>query len=54
MHNIHIDAKVLGIELAKMEGKHQKEDEEKEKQKDKKRLKTLFKANAPLAILNIR
>mmetsp|Transcript_1666 Transcript_1666/g.1816 ORF Transcript_1666/g.1816 Transcript_1666/m.1816 type:complete len:805 (+) Transcript_1666:172-2586(+) len=51
--NVHVDAKVLGIELAKMEGKHQKDDEDKEKQKDKKRLKTLFKSNAPLAILNI-
>ena len=50
---INIDPKVQGLELAKMEGRHQKEEEEKEKQRDKKRLKTLFKANAPLAILNL-
>lgn len=51
--SVFVDPKVQGLELAKMEGRHQKEEEDKEKQRDKKRLKTLFKANAPLAILNI-
>ena len=50
---VSIDPKTQGLELAKMEGRHQKEEEDKEKQRDKKRLKTLFKANAPLAVLNI-
>lgn len=50
---VSIDPKVQGLELAKMEGRHQKEEEDKEKQRDKKRLKTLFKANAPLAVLNL-
>jgi pre-mRNA-splicing factor CDC5/CEF1 len=50
---VSIDPKTQGLELAKMEGRHQKEEEDKEKQRDKKRLKTLFKANAPLAVLNL-
>ena len=40
-------------ELSKLEGKHEREDEEKERQKDKRRLKALFKMNAPEAILKI-
>jgi hypothetical protein len=50
---ITIDPRVQGLELSKMEGRHQKEEEDKEKQRDKKRLKTLFKANAPLAVMNL-
>ena len=48
-----IDPVKHGLELSRMEGRHQKEEEEREKMKDKKRLKTLFKANAPQAIMNI-
>lgn len=48
-----IDPVKQGLELSRMEGKHQKEEENREKQKDKKRLKTLFAANAPQAITNI-
>ena len=50
---LQIDPKEQGLELAKLEGRHQKEEEERERNRDKKRLKTLFKANAPLVILNI-
>jgi len=46
-----IDPKTQGLEISKLEGRHQKEEEDKQKDKDKRRLKTLFKANAPLAIL---
>jgi pre-mRNA-splicing factor CDC5/CEF1 len=42
-----------GLELSRMEGKHQREEENKERQRDEKRLKTLFKANAPQAVLSI-
>jgi pre-mRNA-splicing factor CDC5/CEF1 len=48
-----IDPVKHGLELSRMEGRHQKEEEDREKQKDKKRLKTLFAANAPQAIMNI-
>lgn len=48
-----IDPVKHGLELSRMEGKHQKEEEDREKQKDKKRLKTLFAANAPQAIMSI-
>lgn len=51
--SITIDPRIQGLELSKMEGRHQKEEEDKEKQRDKKRLKTLFKANAPLAVMNL-
>lgn len=46
-----LDPKTQGLEINKLEGRHQQEDEDKQKDKDKRRLKTLFKANAPLAIL---
>ena len=46
-----LDPKTKGLEISKLEGRHQKEEEDKQKDKDKRRLKTLFKANAPLAIL---
>jgi pre-mRNA-splicing factor CDC5/CEF1 len=42
-----------GMELSRMEGRHQKEEEDRERQKDAKKMKALFKANAPLAIMNI-
>jgi pre-mRNA-splicing factor CDC5/CEF1 len=48
-----IDPKEQGLKLAELEGRHAKEEEEREKARDKKRLKTLFKANAPLVVLNI-
>jgi len=48
-----IDPVKHGLELSRMEGKHEKEEEERERQKDKKRLKTLFAANAPQAITSI-
>jgi pre-mRNA-splicing factor CDC5/CEF1 len=48
-----IDPVKHGLELSRMEGKHQKEEENREKEKDKKRLKTLFAANAPQAIMSI-
>ena len=49
----HIDPKQQGLKLAELEGRHAKEEEERERARDKKRLKTLFKANAPLVVLNI-
>lgn len=48
--SMRLDPVAMGIEMQKMEGKHEREEEERERAKDKKRLKTLFKANAPLAI----
>eukprot|EP01034_Spumella_vulgaris_P022589 gene22589-28724_t len=50
---IKIDPKLQGIELSKLEGRHDQEDEERAKQRDKKVLKTMFKDNAPLAIMKI-
>jgi len=41
------------LELSKLEGRHQKEEEEKARQKDQRTLKKLFKENAPLAITQI-
>jgi pre-mRNA-splicing factor CDC5/CEF1 len=48
--SLKLNPVAMGMELQKMEGKHEREEEERERAKDKKRLKTLFKANAPLAI----
>ena len=42
-----------GLELTMLEGRHQKEEEKKEELKDKKRLKNLFKMNAPQAVMAI-
>ena len=50
LKSMKLDAVALGAETQKLEGRHLKEEEEKEREKDRKRLKTLFKANAPLAI----
>ena len=41
------------LELSKLEGRHQKEEEEKARQKDQRTMKKLFKENAPLAITQI-
>lgn len=46
-----LDPKIHGLELAKQEGRHEKEEEDREKSKDRKRLKALFKANAPQAVM---
>lgn len=51
--NQKIDPVSQGMELSKLEGRHEREEEERERNKDKKRLKTLFKANAPETILRI-
>lgn len=48
-----LDAGKHGLELSRLEGRHAKEEEEREKQKEAKRLKQLFKANAPEAIAKI-
>jgi sortase (surface protein transpeptidase) len=45
-----LDARQHSLELAKMEGRHQKEEEERERQKEARKLKQLFKANAPEAV----
>jgi pre-mRNA-splicing factor CDC5/CEF1 len=50
---VKLDPKLQGIELSKLEGRHDQEDEERAKQRDKKVLKTMFKENAPLTILKI-
>ena len=50
---IHLDPKTQGMEITRMEGKNHKEALEKQKIKDRSRLKTLFKANAALAISKV-
>ena len=50
---IKLDPKKEGLELAKMEGRHQKEEDEKNRQKDQRAMKKLFKENAPLAVSKI-
>jgi pre-mRNA-splicing factor CDC5/CEF1 len=50
---LKLDPQTQGLEISKMEGRHQKEEEDREREKDKKRLKNLFKANAPLAIMQV-
>jgi pre-mRNA-splicing factor CDC5/CEF1 len=42
-----------GLDIAVMEGKHLKAEEEREKKQEEKRLKILFKANAPLAVAQV-
>jgi hypothetical protein len=46
-----VNPKEQGLELSKLEGKHERDEEEKMAARDKKRLKTLFKANAPAVML---
>lgn len=48
-----VDPKQHALELAKLEGRHRKDEEAREASQDKKRLKSLFKANAPAAIMQI-
>jgi pre-mRNA-splicing factor CDC5/CEF1 len=45
-----LDPAAHGLELAKMEGRHIKEEEEKAKARDQRALKKLYKENAPLAV----
>lgn len=46
-----LDPHTHGLELSKMEGRHEKQEEERDRAKDAKRLKALFKANAPQAVM---
>jgi hypothetical protein len=46
-----VNPKEQGLELSKLEGKHERDEQEKLAARDKKRLKTLFKANAPAVML---
>lgn len=48
-----LDPEVDGMEISRMENRHHREEEQKEQQRDRKRLKTLFKANAPQAVMAI-
>lgn len=52
-NSMKLDPKSFGLELSKMEGRHDKEEEERLKKKDKDRLKSLFKENAPQAIMKV-
>jgi len=44
---------IHGLEISQLEGRHQRQEEEKERQQDRKRLKNLFKMNAPQAVVAI-
>ena len=46
----HLDAGADGLDIAVMEGRHAKAEEDREKRQEEKRLKMLFKANAPQAV----
>lgn len=48
-----LDPYTQGLELAKMEGRHQKEEEERNRQRDQRAMKKLYKENAPLAIAKV-
>lgn len=48
-----LDPKKQGLELSKLEGRHEKEENERQQARDKKLMKELFKANAPLAVSKI-
>jgi pre-mRNA-splicing factor CDC5/CEF1 len=48
-----LDAQKYGKELSEMEGRHEREEEDRQRKKDAKRLKDLFKTNAPEAILKM-
>eukprot|EP01038_Epipyxis_sp_PR26KG_P014993 gene14993-20168_t len=50
---IKLDPKEQGIELGKLEGRHQREEEERNRAKDKRLMKALYKDNAPLAIMKV-
>lgn len=49
----YLSAGTNGLDIAVMEGRHAKAEEDKEKRQEEKRLKILFKANAPQAIAQI-
>lgn len=48
-----LDPSVYGQELSKMEGRHAQEEEERDRKKDQKKLKDMFKSNAPDALRKI-
>lgn len=50
---MELDPKKHGLELQKLEGQRDKEEQEREQQRDKKLMKELFKSNAPLAVQKI-
>lgn len=50
---MELDPKKHGIELAKLEGRDEREDDEKQRQRDRKLMKELFKENAPAAIMKM-
>lgn len=47
---LKLDPVAMGMELQKLEGRHEREEEERARNTDKKKLKTLFKTNAALAV----
>ncbi|CAM9306335.1 unnamed protein product, partial [Ectocarpus fasciculatus] len=49
----HLDAGANGLDIAVMEGRHAKAEEDREKRQEEKRLKMLFKANAPQAVAQV-
>lgn len=49
----HLTAGANGLDIAVMEGRHAKAEEDREKRQEEKRLKMLFKANAPLAVAQL-
>jgi hypothetical protein len=48
-----INPRQMGLDIATLEGRHATEDAEREKAQDQARLKKLFKANAPLAVMKV-
>jgi len=48
-----INPKQMGLDVAKLEGRHAAEEEDRLKAQDQARLKKLFKANAPLAVMKV-
>eukprot|EP01033_Poteriospumella_lacustris_P000852 gene851-610_t len=50
---LELDPKKHGLELQKLEGQHEKDEQERQEQRDKKLMKELFKANAPMAVQKI-
>jgi pre-mRNA-splicing factor CDC5/CEF1 len=48
-----LDPKKHGLELQKLEGQHEKDEQERQQQRDKKLMKELFKTNAPLAVQKV-
>lgn len=50
---MELDPKKHGIELGKLEGRDEREDDERQRQRDRKLMKELFKENAPAAIMKM-